>query len=546
MKSSDELIRELLEKRGIKPEDFEKFLNPDIRDLKPAEELDGVIEAAETILSAIAEKRMIVVFGDYDCDGVCATAILVRTLSVLNAKVEAFIPKRLEEGYGMSETAIARMLGEFPDCSMVITVDNGINAVQEVAGLKVHGIKVVITDHHLPGNTLPEADAMIDPKVAAPAELQEICGATVAFLLAERLITEAKNRGWYNGESIGGPLLVLAGLATVTDIMPLLGQNRILVSEALKRFPRCAPLGLKELHNRAARGGYDQLTSKDFGFLLGPRINAAGRISSGMAALELILTEDREISRESARIIDTYNYERKSIESGMTEEALQKVVPEATAQVIDLPNGHPGVAGIVAARVLERMQVPVCVVAGGHGSARAPEGVNIRDAFVACDEYLERYGGHAAAGGFSVRAGKMDEFRKALCEYCRGLPKVSAKDSVDVKVELEDITLELAEQISKLEPFGEGNREPVLAFEGVYLSEVRTLGQDGKHLQFGFSGSSLRAIWWGHGDEVEALRKLVSPVTVNFALIISEYGERHVELRVISVEPFIKEGDIKS
>ena len=364
-----ELINRILESRGISAEGIDGFLCPSLRDLAPPRELPEVDAAAEAILAAVRARRKIVVFGDYDCDGVCATAILVRTLSAFGADVSAFLPERLSEGYGMSEESVARMLSENPGVGLVVTVDNGINSVENVAFLKGKGIEVVVTDHHLPGEMLPDC-VVVNPKVSHPEVFENLCGAGVAFLLANELATRAKASGLYSGPSLAGPLLVLAGLATVTDVMPLLGQNRILVAEALNRFDALAPVGLKALFLKAARRGVARHTSKDFGFLLGPRINAAGRLASGVEALRLVLADDQDEAGEAARIVNGRNDERKSIEQKMLEHALARVVPAAAAQVIDLPDGHQGVAGIVAARVMERMnpKVPVCVVVGGHGS----------------------------------------------------------------------------------------------------------------------------------------------------------------------------------
>ena len=536
------LVEKILALRGISDDARDEFLHPTLDKLAAPEELPGIVKAADIILDSVLYRRKIVVFGDYDCDGVCATAIVSRTLRALGGNVSEFIPDRLTEGYGMSEPSIARMLKSNPGVGLVVTVDNGINSVAEVTNLKRKWSSVVVTDHHLPGDELPDANAIVDPKLAAPEHLQNLCGAGVAFMLANRVISEAKRRGMYKGPSVGGPLLVLAGLATVTDIMPLLGQNRILVAEALRRFPVCAPIGLRELFARAARTGCTALTTRDFGFTIGPRINAVGRIERYGAeqALELVVSEDEEIVRELARLVDGYNVERKAVEQRMSDEAQAKIVPGAPAQVIDLPNGHPGVAGIVASRILERSggRGPVCVYAGGHGSARAPEGFNVRNAFVACAEVLERYGGHAAAGGFSVKEGRIDDFRRMLCEYCArhgGGNSVAAERGPDLWVEPADLTLELAEELLRLEPFGEGNREPVFGLKGVSFSEVKTLGMDGKHLAVTLRGSGLRAVWWGHGDLVEKLRaESAAPHDLTFMIAISDYGERHVELRVAS------------
>lgn len=561
----DVLLR-LLRARGIDDADMEEFLNPSLKNLASPEELPGVIQATGILLSAIAEKKTIVVFGDYDCDGVCATAILVKVLSALmsneqdaSGRVAPFIPERLTEGYGMSDASVSRLLEEIPDVGLVITVDNGINSIKQVADLKARGVSVVVTDHHLPSYArvadgaqgemlLPEAEVVVNPKVAAPPHLQNLCGAGVAFFLANSLVAEAKERGLYEGPKIGGPLLVLAGLATVTDIMPVLGQNRILVAEALKNFRMCAPLGLRELHFRAARNARGELTSRDFGFMLGPRINAAGRLASGMDALDLVLETNRERVREYAIRIDLNNAERKTIEQRMTDEALAKVVPNAAAQVIDLPDGHPGVAGIVAARVMERLgeTVPVCVLAGGHGSARAPVGINIRDAFVACDEVLERYGGHAAAGGFSVKDGQVDHFRELLAAYCEKFQTTDMRPGkpTDLWLDPADVTLELAEALVRLEPFGEGNPEPVFGLRRVLLQDVRPMGAEGRHLSAmvgvpdsRVSANRLRALWWNHGGLVEELReKGACPHDLRFSLSISDFGERHAELRLVSID----------
>lgn len=534
-----ELIARLLESRGISADGVDEFLSPSLRDLAPPCELPNVDAAAEAMLAAVRARRKIVIFGDYDCDGVCATAILVRTLSAFGADVSAFLPERLSEGYGMSEASVARMLKENPGVGLVVTVDNGINSVENVAFLKEKGVDVVVTDHHLPGDTLPDC-VVVNPKVSHPEIFENLCGAGVAFLLANELVTKARALGLYSGPSLAGPLLVLAGLATVTDVMPLLGQNRILVAEALNRFDSLAPVGLRSLFSKAARRGVVRHTSKDFGFLLGPRINAAGRIASGAEALRLVLANSQDEADEAARIVNGRNDERKNVEQKMLENALAKIVPSAAAQVIDLPDGHQGVAGIVAARVMERMdpKVPVCVVVGGHGSARAPDGINVRDALAASGEFLNRFGGHAAAAGFSVKDGMVDAFRERFAEVCAGLSAEVGDekrgDVVDAWVSPDDLTIELAEWITRLEPFGEGNPEPVFGMKSAVLRDIRPLGAEGRHLALTVNG--MRSVWWGRGDIVEELRGSSSTLRdVLFTVEESDYGSHHVELRIVEI-----------
>ena len=536
----------LLAIRGVSAETVGEFFAPSLGNLVDPAELPGVVEAVAAIMRHVRAGDRIVVFGDYDCDGVCASAIMAKALAAVGAKVTPVIPERLTEGYGMTAPSIARMLAEVPDVRLVVTVDNGINAVAEIAGLAARGIDSVVTDHHLPGDELP-ACPIVNPKVAAPEKLEWLCGAGVAFLVAKKLLETAKAEGRYLGPKVGGELLVLAGLATVTDIMPLSSQNRLLVSEALNRFHSWAPTGLKELYARASRAAQPKLNAKDFGFLLGPRINAAGRMASGIESLRLILADEREEARRLALAVDLHNSERKTIEQRMTNEALAQVEPGAAAQVIELTGAHQGVAGIVASRILEKLKpdqaVPVAISVDGHGSARAPDGYNVRDAFVASEAALTRYGGHAAAGGFSVREGAFAEFKRlfraACAEQRAAMPgKAVGIDYVDAWVTGRDLTLGLAEWVQKLEPFGEGNPEPVFGIRGVYLNEVRQLGAEGRHLQVFFYSSDVpRAVWWNHGEVAEELHRLAaSPFDLRFTIEVSNYGEPHVELRLVDMK----------
>lgn len=549
------LLSRLLASRGVSAEEAPAFFSPSIANLARPTDLPGVEESSEVILGAVSRGEKIVIFGDYDCDGVCASSILAIAIGAISkpgSRPSVFLPERLKEGYGMTSASVARMLDENPSVKLVITVDNGINSIEEVARLKSRGISVVVTDHHLPGDELPAADALVNPKVSAPPHLEPLCGAGVAFMLANALVTKARKRALYSGPNVGGPLLVLAGLATVTDIMPIVGQNRILVSEALRRFRTLAPAGLKELYARAARSAVQPLTSRDFGFLIGPRINAAGRMATAMDALRLILSTDREKCRAYAQIVDIRNIERKNIEQTMLDEALSKIVPGAPAQVIDLPDGHQGVAGIVASRILERLvddpssggPRPVCVVVAGHGSARAPEGYNVREAFLHAADALERFGGHAAAGGFSVKPGEIDRFRKLFCEGCAKQlvdrpPETCGASYLDAWVEPSDLTLEFAEAVQRLEPFGEGNPEPLFGLRGVSLSEVRQVGDKGRHLAVSFKQNDIpKSVWWNKGERIESIRAASSGAfDVVFTLEVSDYMTRHAELRIVDISP---------
>ena len=539
------LVEKLLAKRGLFGEEREEFLAPDIRRLSKAASLPGIAEAATRLIAAVRERRQIVVFGDYDCDGVAATAILVQALNRIAGESLAspFLPQRLSEGYGMTGASIERMLRTHPAVGMVVTVDNGINSVAEVAALKARGIEVVVTDHHLPGEQLPPASVVVDPRLAAPPELADLCGAAVAFFLARELYRQVfADRDASPGVS---RFLVLAGLATVTDVMPLKGQNRILVAEALRRFPRFAPPGLMQLYRRAVRTPSERMLSRDFGFLLGPRINAVGRVAEGAdssLAVRLLL-EPAAVKAEAAvecasslaEAVDAYNVRRRDLEQRLVDRALAEVVEGAAAQVLDLPGGHPGVAGIVAARVMDRLAhpVPVAVIVDGHGSARAPAGHNVRAELEAAADALERFGGHALAAGFAVKAGRLEDFRRGFVAACAAAAAVPAGEEspVELWVEKSDLTLEGVAALRRLEPFGEGNPEPVFGFGAVELKDVWPMGADGRHLSLTVNG--IRAVWWHHGDRVEELRAAGGRFDLVFTAGVSTYGgEQHVELVV--------------
>ncbi len=551
------IVEKLLALRGVKPGDYPAFFDPSLKRMVKAEDIPGVPAAVEVILRFVSAKRRIVVFGDYDCDGVCACAILVTTLRKLGGVAEAFIPDRFAHGYGMTEASLERMFETHPDVALVVTVDNGICSKEEVSEIRRRGVAVVVTDHHLPPPELPEADALVNPKVASAPGCDNLCGAGIAFFLAQALACAATQQGLYDGAKFGVPLLVLAGLATVADLMPLSEQNRILVKNALAYF-NAAPVGLRELFNRASRKTGDP-KARDFGFLLSPRINAAGRVASAHDAYDLLMVADapdlREEARRLAMVVDGHNVTRKSVENGLADQARKAVGETASAGAIvyavkadpaatDRPDLRSGVAGIVAARLLEQYGVPVAMIVGDHGSARAAGGCNVHDALAACaDETLVRFGGHAAAGGFTVKPGKLEDFKRlfaAACAAQRGSSSAGAGGPTfrepDLWVDWQDLTLELSRALEKLEPFGEGNPEPVFGVRGAQVSGARLLGREGTHLELAFAGTSLRAVWWGHGDDVERFRATAPEVDASFRLVTSDFGgDEHVELNLVSV-----------
>ena len=539
------ILARILAARGLSPDDLESFLDPALSRLAESTSLPGVPAAVDVIIEFIASRRKIVVFGDYDADGVCATAILVRTIRTLGGVADAFIPERFTEGYGMTDASLSRLFSEHPDMALVVTVDNGITAPREVEALKARGIAVVVTDHHLPGPELPVPDALVNPRVASSPGCEGLCGAGVAFFLAAALAKEATARGIHDGGKFSGPLLVLAGLATVADLMSLTGQNRIIVTQALAVFRSCAPVGLRELFDHAAKR-IAPLASRDFGFLLAPRINAAGRMDTARTAYELLMTDDREEARNLAVKVEGFNASRKTEEQRMKDAVDEQVksYDGLSAVVARGKDWHSGVAGIVAARVMERAHLPVAVVVGDHGSARAPDGYNVHDALTASSDALVRFGGHAAAGGFTIQPGRYGDFKRLFSEACAA-QRAAAPDAAAIEfdewLEPADLTLDLCDDLSRLEPFGEGNPEPVFGIQNVAFSDIRPIGADGRHVSFTFADRSIpRAVWWNHGADADELRKHASArFDLLFTLQKSDFGiDGPVpELRLIDVRP---------
>lgn len=551
------ILDALLAKRGLTGSLLEEYFDPSLRRLARFDRLPGIVEAADAVLPFVRDHRTIVVFGDYDCDGVCATAILAKTLMRLGANVRVFFPNRFGEGYGLTAASIGRMLDEIPDVALLITVDCGVTSVDEVRSLKERGISVIVTDHHLPPETLPECDALVDMKVCMDcAEVDElgardICGAGVAFFLANALVSRAAELGIYSGEKFGAPLLVLAGLATVVDIVPLRGQNRILAANALRLF-RSAPIGLRELLSRSQRRTAP-VTSHDFGFQLGPRINAAGRMATAIDACRLLMEDDRERARNLAQQVDAHNVERKTTENKMLA-AVAEQLPEGDLPAVvvgcgngdSIPGWHTGVAGNVASRIVERYGVPAAVVVGGVGSARAPDGYNVHKALSDCARFLVRFGGHVAAGGFTVKVGVFDQFKEAFAAACAAqseslgaAPKRSELREPDLWVSPSDLTLGLYDDVQSMAPFGVGNPCPEFGLRGILIPEMNIMGENGKHASFKFADRRIpRAVWWGHGESVEILRKKSSErFDITFTVDVSAWNgeEPHLELRITSI-----------
>ena len=534
------------------------FLNPDIKNhFAFPFEFPGVRDAAERIWAAIRAGRRIIVYGDFDVDGIAATATLVTALRRLGAQAEAFLPLRDPEGYGLTFAALERCLREHAPFDVLITVDCGIGSIEQVAHLNSLGIEVIVTDHHEPSSTLPPAAVVVNPRLGASRGAEYLCGAGVAFKLVYALVALGRENGWYDGTPMGGDLLVAVGLATVADVVPLLGENRALVAIALKQWRR-AGIGLQALLQRALLSGKDALTVHTFSFQLGPRLNAAGRMKSAMLAYELLTTGDKDRAAELAAMLEGLNAERRGIESNIvavarlqcgitdTPDAFRASAMVAGGKVSD--GWHPGVIGIVASRLVDATHVPSAVIAFdgddvGRGSVRAGEGYHAVEALQATADLLQGFGGHARAAGFTLKPGCFEAFKERFCAACGQQRKQMTTDSrrftLDGWLAADDISLAFWKEQQRLSPFGEGNVTPCWGLRNVGVEQVRVVGQEGEHLQVTFrldNGTTARGVWFRHGHVAETLRASGGMHTVLFTLTQSLFGGEPVpEIRIRAI-----------
>ncbi len=509
--------------RAGSEEACEAFLSPALSRLTSPRALPGVDAAAVRIVAALLRKETITVFGDYDADGVTATALMVSVLKQLGATVFPFIPDRVTEGYGLSEAALARCIANTRP-RLLVTVDCGITSAETCRALAAKGIDVVLTDHHMPGETLPEACALVNPRVAASPGAEALCGCGVAFKVAYAVVRFAALAGMEAARNIRlRSMLDLVALATVADVVELTGENRILVAEGLRLLNPPARPGFKALARRCCKPGGD-VSSTSLAFGLGPRLNAAGRMGQIRTAYRLLITESPEQAEADAEALETHNADRRAVEQRMFEQicaehALTSAASwEKAAIVAGGHDFHPGVVGVVAARLMERAGVPAAVIVrdahgGGHGSMRAFAPYHAVEALEACRELLEGFGGHPAAAGFTIKAGGFTAFCEALCAaFARqtgAAPRPSPALMVDAWLDPSDVSCSLCRELLRLEPFGEGNRRPVLALRGVEVGHARAVGAEGRHAQLRFNlanGESVKAIWFSAADHLPALQ----------------------------------------
>ncbi|MGN6587917.1 MAG: single-stranded-DNA-specific exonuclease RecJ [Solirubrobacterales bacterium] len=496
-----------LVRRGYRtPEQARAFLAAD--QSHPPSAFRGMDPVVERIRAAIAEGRRITVHGDFDVDGVCATAVMVRTLGQLGADCDWFIPNRVEDGYGLSAENVRRLAER--GTGLLLTVDCGITSVEEVALARGLGVDAIVTDHHQPAAELPDCP-ILHPEVS-DYPFKSLCGTAVAWKLACALKEGTGSPGTDLQVGPGEPVpsvdddLDLVALATVADVVPLVGENRALVRRGLGEIRRAKRPGIRALLE-ASKCDPERLDEGDLSFRLAPRINAAGRLYRADAGVELFLTEDEQRAAAIAEELSRANSERRATEREVdaAAEAARRELPdqlrEAHGLVLAGPDWHPGVVGIVAARLVERHHRPVVVISigedgEGRGSGRSIPGFDLLAALRACSEHLERFGGHRAAAGLTIKAENLETFREAFAAHANEVlapEDLHRTETVDAIVGGLGLGLELAEELKQLAPFGMGNPGVRLLVPSARVSDVRTMGE-GKHARFSLHSGSHRAL----------------------------------------------------
>jgi len=548
------VVAQLLVCRGTTDASLaQMFLDPRLSALREPQLLPGCEQAARRIHAAVAAGERIVVYGDYDVDGMTGTAILWLCLKLLGANVGYYIPHRIDEGYGLNSEAIRTLAAE--KARVVVTVDCGIGSLAEAAVAREHGLELVITDHHQPGPMVPQAAAVVHPRLpGSDYPFGELSGSGVAMKLAWALCQEASGAKKV-GQRMKDFLLQAVGLAalgTVADVVPLIDENRVLVRHGLLSLAQRPTLGLAALVQVSGLSDRKELNSEDVAFALAPRLNAAGRLGQPQLAVELLVTDRPERAAELAQYLDQLNATRQTLERSILlaagKQAKDEFSPADDPALVLADRGwHPGVIGIVAGRLAEKHHRPIVLISWdqmglrpGIGSARSIPGFNLHAALAACEDYLLGYGGHAAAAGLKIEESKLEGFRAAFCEVAAteiSQQQRVAELRIDAEAPLSAFTYETVRQIERLAPFGHGNARPLLCATGVTLTEPpKAIGSGGHHLAMRLSqhGVTLRAVAFGAGERSEELAAVGRPIDVAFRPIINSFhGRNSVELHLV-------------
>lgn len=547
------VVARLLICRGLEdPLAVRNFLEPKLSQLRDPGELPGINAAADRIWRAVAARERITVYGDYDVDGISGASLLVQCLRLIGADVGYYVPHRVDEGYGLNDEAIQTLARQ--GTKLLVTVDCGIASVSQAETARQVGLDLVITDHHEFGTALPDAVAIVHPRLPGTAyPFAGLSGAGVAFKLAWGLCQEASGAKKVS-DAMRDFLLSAVGLAalgTVGDMVPLIDENRVLVQYGLASLKQRPGLGLAAMMKLAELDRKPMLDSDDIAFSLAPRLNAAGRLGQAQLAVELLTTNSQERALALAEYLNELNGSRQSLERSIylaaNKLAQEKHDAEGDAAFVLAERGwHAGVIGIVAGRLVDKFHRPVVLVAlddlgikPGIGSARSIPGLNLHETLAKCSQHLVSHGGHAAAAGLKIEESRVEDFRIDFCEHVAEAltaEQRTAELSIDAEVTFGELTLNTLNQIERLAPFGQHNPRPLLCASGITLVEpAKRIGGGGRHLalKLAQNGVVMRAVAFGNGDWVDELGHATGPLSFAFRPVVNEFnGYRRVELHL--------------
>jgi len=525
----------ILNSRGIEQEAIPEYLDKSLKTLHDPQTMADMDVAVTRLHLAIERSEPIMVYGDYDVDGVCSTTVIVEFLRQVGANVSFYIPDRRAEGYGLNIDAVLNIATQ---SKVLITTDCGITAYDEVCAANEAGLDVIIVDHHQVPEAMPPAIACLNPhRPDCQYPFKELCAAGVAFMLVAGLRRELRTKGFFKDgqEPDVRTLLDIVALATVADMVPICGNNRALVFAGLRQMSQAARPGLKALM-KVAKVEADRLSASDLGFRIGPRINARGRLGHAGAAVDLMLTHDAEQATTLAKALDDANQERRQIEQAAVESAIDAVENEGylkyAALVIYHPEWHPGVLGLVASRLVGRFHRPTIVIGeGGKGSARSISGFDIYSGIDSAAHHLERFGGHKAAAGLTIAEENIEGFRRdfiAIVQGSLGEPPFIPELKPDYEMNAESLELQMVDELAKLGPFGQKNPEPLLVSRGVSIRDRRIVGKD--HLKLNLGDQGIDAIAFGFGPY---LNKMPEKIDVAYRIERNVFrGRENLQLMV--------------
>jgi len=556
------ILAQLLLCRGINDRDSARaFLDTQLNSLRDPEELPGIPQAADRVHAAIVDRRRIVIYGDYDADGMTATAVLYRCLQLLGGDVGYYVPNRLEEGYGLNDEALETLSKR--GAQLIVSVDCGIASIAAAETALQLGLELIVTDHHEMADSLPAAAAIVHPRLPGHVyPFGDLCGVGVAFKLAWALCTRASQ-----SKKVSEPMrnfllsaIGLAAIGTVADVVPLIDENRILVRHGLKSLRERPALGIAALM-KVCGNTEKPLASEDIAFGLAPRLNAAGRLGQAQLGVELLTTESPDRATALAEYIHQLNNSRDSLERSVYRAANKQIKEDFDsvgdpAFVLAGRDWHAGVIGIVAGRLAEKYNRPVILISlddlgskPGTGSGRTACGLNLHVALRQSREHLLGCGGHAAAAGLKIEESKIDGFRAAFCEYAAASIQQEdriAKVFIDAEAPLCQLTMQTVKQIEQMAPFGAGNPRPILCTTAVRPAEPpRYLGNSERHLSVKLIQHqvTLRAIAFGHGEWFDDLAALEGPIDIAYRPVINDFrGRRTVEIHLVDYRPTQKPG----